>query len=95
MGDRITVADIQLFTTLARFDAVYYSHFKCNQRRLVDYENMWPYFRDLYQTPGFKETVKIDIYKKGYYGRSPGINPRGIVPLGPALDFDQPHDRAS
>ncbi len=94
VGNHVTLADVRLFTTLARFDAVYHGHFKCNLRRIVDYPNMWNYMRDLYQTPGFGETVHIDIYKKGYYGRSPGINPRGIVPLGPALDFDAPHDRA-
>ncbi len=95
VGSQITVADLQLFTTLARFDAVYYSHFKCNKRRLVDYPNMWGYFKDLYQTPGFSETVHIELYKKGYYGRSPGLNPRGIIPLGPDLDFEASHDRAA
>lgn len=95
VGDQLTLADVRLFTTLARFDAVYHGHFKCNLRRIVDYPNIWPYMRDLYQTEGIGETVTIDIYKQGYYGRSPGINPRGIVPLGPALDFDQPHDRAT
>ncbi len=95
VGNSITLADIHLFTTLVRFDAVYFGHFKCNLRRVVDYANLWSYVRDLYQTPGFGETVHIDVYKKGYYGRSAGINPRGIVPLGPELDFDADHDRAS
>lgn len=94
VGDRITLADVRLFTTLARFDAVYYSHFKCNNRRVADYPNMSHYFRDLYQTPGIGETVTIDIYKKGYYGRSPGLNPRGIIPMGPVQDFDAAHNRA-
>ena len=95
VGNQITLADVRLFTTLARFDAVYFGHFKCNHKRVVDYPAMWSYFRDLYQTPGIGETVTIDIYKLGYYGRSPGINPRGIVPLGPHMDFNMPHDRAS
>ena len=77
VGNSITLADIHLFTTLVRFDAVYFGHFKCNLRRVVDYANLWSYVRDLYQTPGFGETVHIDVYKKGYYGRSAGINPRG------------------
>ena len=94
VANQLTLADVRLFTTLVRFDAVYYSHFKCNLRRIVDYANMWGYLRDLYQTPGFGETVCIDVYKEGYYGRSPGLNPRGIIPLGPALDFTQLHDRA-
>ena len=94
VGNVITLADVRLFTTLVRFDAVYHGHFKCNLRRVVDYPNMWAYLRDLYQTKGFGSTVEIEIYKKGYYGRSPGINPRGIVPLGPHLDFDAAHSRA-
>ena len=95
VGNQLTLADLRLFPTLARFDAVYFGHFKCNLRRVVDYPNMWAYVRDLYQKPGIGETVRIDLYKQGYYGRSPGINPRGIVPLGPALDFTTPHDRAT
>jgi len=93
VGDRITLADIRLFTTLSRFDAVYFSHFKCNLRRVSDYPNLGPYMRDMFQTKGIGETVRIDLYKKGYYGRSPGLNPRGIIPVGPALDFEAPHDR--
>jgi len=93
VGDQMTLADVRLFTTLARFDAVYHGHFKCNLRRIVDYPNLWAYTRDLYQTPGIGETVKIDVYKQGYYGRSPGINPRGIIPYGPSLDFEAPHGR--
>lgn len=93
VGHRLTLSDIRLFTTLVRFDAVYHGHFKCNLRRIVDYPNMWGYLRDLYQTPGIGETVDIELYKKGYYGRSPGINPRGLIPLGPALDFTASHDR--
>lgn len=93
VGNQITLADIRLFTTLIRFDAVYYSHFKCNQQRIIDYPNLWPYLRDLFQTEAFGQTVKIDLYKKGYYGRSPGLNPRGIIPVGPNIDFRSPHGR--
>jgi glutathionyl-hydroquinone reductase len=95
VGDTLTLADVRLFTTLARFDAVYFSHFKCNKRRISDFPNLSGYFRDLYQTPGIGETVKVELYKRGYYGRSPGLNPRGIIPLGPSLDFDAPHDRGT
>jgi len=93
VGDSLTLADVRLFTTLIRFDAVYYSHFKCNRQRIVDFEHIWPYLRDLYQTPGIGETVDIALYKRGYYGRSPGLNPRGIIPVGPNLDFSEPHAR--
>jgi len=89
----MTLADVRLFTTLIRFDAVYHGHFKCNLRRVVDYPNLWGWLRDMYQTPGVGETVDIELYKNGYYGRSPGINPRGIIPRGPTLDFESPHDR--
>ncbi|MCA9663957.1 MAG: glutathione S-transferase C-terminal domain-containing protein [Myxococcales bacterium] len=94
-GDRLTEADVRLFPTLIRFDCVYHGHFKCNLRRIVDYPAMWGYLRDLYQTSGFAETVRIDLYKQGYYGRSPRLNPSGIIPKGPAIDFEAPHDRAS
>ena len=95
IGDQLTLGDVRLFPTLVRFDAVYFGHFKCNLRRIVDYPNLWPYLRDLFQTPGIGETVQVDLYKQGYYGRSPGINPRGIVPLGPELDFAAPQDRGT
>ena len=87
VGDQITLADVRLFTTLVRFDAVYYGHFKCNKRRIADYAHTQPYLRDLYATPGFGETVDVEIYKKGYMGRSPGINPSGIIPRGPEATF--------
>ena len=93
-GDRITEADWRLFTTLVRFDAVYYSHFKCNQRRIVDYPNLSNYLRDLFQVPGVAATVNLDHIKRHYYGSHRKLNPSGIVPLGPALDFSAPHDRA-
>jgi putative glutathione S-transferase len=93
-GDRLTEADWRLFTTLIRFDAVYYLHFKCNLRRIDDYPNLSNYLRDLYQVPGVAETVDVDHTKRHYYGSHKRLNPSGIVPLGPVLDFDAPHDRA-
>ena len=93
-GEKLTEADWRLFTTLVRFDAVYYGHFKCNLRRIVDYPSLSNYLRDLYQVSGVAETVSIDHIKRHYYGSHRHINPPGIVPLGPALDFSAPHDRA-
>ena len=94
VGGRITEADWRLFPTLVRFDAVYYSHFKCNLRRIADYPNLWNYLRDLYQQPGVAETVSIDHIKRHYYGSQLKVNPTGIVPIGPIIDFTAPHDRA-
>ncbi|MGF1516742.1 MAG: glutathione S-transferase family protein [Nodosilinea sp.] len=91
-GDRLTEADICLFTTLYRFDAVYYVHFKCNLRRIVDYPNLWGYLRDLYQQPAFKNTCNMDHIKRHYYMSHPGVNPHQIVPQGPILNFDEPSD---
>ena len=91
--DRLTEADWRLFTTLVRFDPVYHGHFKCNLRMLRDYPNLWNYTRALYQHPGIKETVHFDHIKNHYYQSHPTINPHGVVPIGPALDFDAPHDR--
>jgi putative glutathione S-transferase len=93
-GAALTEADWRLFTTLIRFDAVYYSHFKCNERRIADYPNLSNYLRELYQVPGVKQTVDLDHIKRHYYWSHPQINPTRIVPLGPKLDFDAPHDRA-
>ena len=92
-GNRLTEADLRLFPTLVRFDAVYYSHFKCNLRRLEDYPHLSGYLRDLYARRGFGDTVDIEAIKRGYYGGQPNINPTGIHPLGPALDFTRPHGR--
>lgn len=92
-GAVITEADWRLFTTLVRFDAVYYSHFKCNLRRIIDYPNLSNYLRDLYQVPGIAATVNMDHIKTHYYGSHRHVNPRGIVPRGPLLDFSAPHDR--
>jgi putative glutathione S-transferase len=93
-GPRITEADWRLFTTLVRFDPVYFGHFKCNKRRIVDYPNLWGYARDLYQTPGVAETLHVDYIKLHYYGSHANINPSGIIPLGPDLDFSAPHGRS-
>jgi len=92
-GNRLTEADWRLFTTLVRFDPVYHGHFKCNRQRLVDYPNLWAYTRELFQVPGIAETVNMDHIKLHYYGSHKDINPTGIVPKGPALDFTLPHGR--
>ncbi len=94
VGDRFTEADLRLFPTLLRLDTVYYVLFKCNKRRLVDYPNLWSYTREIYQMPGVAETVDFARIKLGYYGGMRHINPNGILPLGPELDFTAPHDRA-
>jgi len=94
VGDRITEADWRLFPTLVRFDAVYYGHFKCNLRRLGDYPNLSNYVRDLYQVPGVAETVDMTHIKRHYYASHRHINPTGIVPKGPEIDFSAPHDRS-
>ncbi len=93
-GSTLTEADWRLFTTLVRFDPVYHGHFKCNRRRIVDYPPLSGYLRDLYQMPGIAETVNLPIIKAHYYGSHPTINPHGIVPIGPDVDFSLPHDRA-
>jgi glutathionyl-hydroquinone reductase len=94
VGNRLTEADWRLFTTLIRFDAVYVGHFKCNLRRIIDYPNLSNYLRELYQVQGVAETVNMTHIKRHYYASHRQINPTGIVPLGPALDFAAPHDRA-
>lgn len=93
LGERITEADWRLFTTLLRFDTVYHGHFKCNLKRLVDYPNLWGFTRELYQWPGIAATVSMQHIKEHYYRSHPTINPNGIVPAGPILDFSQPHGR--
>jgi putative glutathione S-transferase len=87
VGDRLTEADIRLFTTLVRFDAVYYGHFKCNLRRIVDYPALWRFTRDVYGLSSVAETVNLYHIKHHYYESHPTINPSGIVPLGPVIDF--------
>jgi putative glutathione S-transferase len=86
-------ADWRLFCTLVRFDAVYFGHFKCNLRRIVDFPHLDGYLRDLYQLPGIAATVNLDHIKRHYYYTHEDINPTRIVPLGPLLDFTRPHDR--
>ncbi len=93
VGDRLTEADWRLFTTLVRFDPVYVGHFKCNRRRIVDYPNLWGYVRELYQYPGVSGTVDMDHIKEHYYATHRSINPTGIIPKGPELDFRETHGR--
>jgi putative glutathione S-transferase len=93
-GGTITEADWRFFCTLIRFDAVYYSHFKCNWRHIYEYPNLSNYVRDLYQHPGVAETVDLGQIKRHYYWSQRHVNPTGIVPVGPQLDFSAPHDRA-
>jgi putative glutathione S-transferase len=94
LGDRLTEADVRLFTTLVRFDAVYHGHFKCNRNKLTEMPVLWAYARDLFQTPGFGDTVDFDHIKRHYYGTHEMINPTRIVPRGPDLSgWSEPHGR--
>lgn len=93
-GEHLTEADIRLFTTMIRFDAVYHGHFKCNLRRIADYPNLSNWLRELYQWPGIAETVDFQHIKNHYYGSHKTINPTGVVPKGPKQDFTVAHDRA-
>lgn len=93
VGAQITEADWRLFPTLVRFDAVYYNHFKTNKKRLMDYPNLWAYTRELYQVPGVADTVNMDHIKYHYFASHRSINPTGIVPKGPDIDFMQAHGR--
>ena len=93
LGEQLTEADIRLFTTLIRFDAVYHGHFKLNRQRLEDFANLPGYIRDIYQLPGIADTVDFDHIKTHYYASHRGINPTGVVPLGPDIDYHSPHDR--
>jgi glutathionyl-hydroquinone reductase len=94
VGGRFTEADLRLFPTLIRFDTVYYSLFKCNLRRLVDYHHLSNYTREIHQMPGVAATVDFEKIKLGYYGGMRHLNPGGILPVGPALNLSAPHDRA-
>jgi putative glutathione S-transferase len=94
-GNRMTEADIALFTTLLRFDLVYYAHFKCNLKRIQDFSNLYGYLRDLYQTPGVAETCDLDHIKRHYYWSQVNVNPSRIVPLGPQIDLTSPHGRGA
>lgn len=93
VGNTLTEADWRLFPTIVRFDPVYYSHFKCNKKRILDYPELSNYLRDLYQYPGIAETVRFDHIKEHYYYSHPAINPTRIVPKGPDIDLTLPHDR--
>ena len=93
VGDELTEADIRLFTTLVRFDAVYHGHFKCNWRALHEYPALFGFTRDLFQQPGVADTVDLGQIRTHYYGSHKTINPTGIVPRGPSLDFHAPHGR--
>jgi putative glutathione S-transferase len=92
-GDRLTEADICMFTTLVRFDQVYHTHFMCNKRQIHEYDNLWPYLRDLYGTPGVAETVNMAHIKEHYYTTHPDVTPTRIIAAGPDLDFTADHDR--
>ena len=92
-GDRLTEADICMFTTLIRFDHVYHTHFMCNVQYIHQYDNLWPYLRDVYQQPGVSDTVNLAHIKEHYYTTHPDVTPHGIIAQGPELDFEQPHDR--
>ncbi len=94
LGDHLTEADVRLFPTLARFDTVYYQLFRCNTRRLVDYRQLWGYARDLYQHPGFGETTDLGQIKQHYYLSPEWGNTSGIVPVGPQINWTEPHGRA-
>ncbi|PSJ42434.1 glutathione-dependent reductase [Zobellella endophytica] len=94
-GDRLTEADIRLWTTLVRFDAVYHTHFKCDRRKIAEYPNLYGYLRDLYQLPGVADTLDMAHIRHHYFRSHPTINPHGIVSVGPVQDWRQPHDRAN
>lgn len=93
VGDRLTEADLRLWTTLVRFDAVYVTHFKCDKKRIVDYPNLQGFLKEIYQMPGVMETVKMDHIRHHYFGSHKTINPHGILSIGPTLDFSSPHGR--
>jgi len=94
-GDRLTEADIFLFTTLIRFDLVYHTHFKCNRKRIVDYPNLWGLVRELYQTPGVAQTCNFDHIRQHYYASHETLNPHRIIAIGPTLDLTTPPNRES
>ncbi|UJR63191.1 glutathione S-transferase family protein [Dickeya zeae] len=92
-GERLTEADIRLWTTLIRFDPVYHTHFKCDKRRISDYPNLYSYLRDIYQLPGITETVNLEHIRHHYYRSHGTINPHGIISVGPEMNLDAPHGR--
>ncbi len=93
LGNVLTEADLRLWTTLVRFDAVYVTHFKCDRKRIADYPNLSGLLRDIYQMPGVAETVRLDHIRNHYFRSHPTINPHGIISIGPQPDFDAPHQR--
>jgi putative glutathione S-transferase len=93
LGEQITEADWRLFPTLVRFDEVYHVHFRCNYRRIVEYPNLWAYTRELYQWPAVAQTVAMDQIKRHYYTTHDELNPKHIIPLGPAPNWEEPHGR--
>ena len=93
LGESLTLADLRLFPTLVRFDPVYNIHFKCSVRRLRDYPNLWNYTKELYQLPGVAGTVNMEHVKEHYYTTHESVNPKRIVPVGPEVDYAEPHDR--
>ena len=95
MGTQLTEADWRLFPTLARFDSVYHTHFKCNRKRIVDYPSLWAYTRELYQKPGISDTVNIQHITRHYHFSHDTINPNRIIPTNPILDWDEPHGRGA
>jgi putative glutathione S-transferase len=95
VGDRLTLADVFLFPTLYRFDAVYHTHFNCNRRRLVDFDHLWPYARDVYATPGVAATCEMSHVTAHYYRSHADLNPTGVVPVGPDVDWTAPQNRAA
>ena len=92
-GDVFTEADIAMFATLVRFDHVYHTHFKCNRKAIHEYPNLWNYTKEIYQLPGVAETVNIDHITRHYYKTHLDVNPKQLVPIGPDIDFSEPHDR--
>ena len=93
LGERLCEADWRLFPTLVRFDEVYHVHFRCNHRRIVEYPNLWGYARELYQWPGVAQTVAMEQIKRHYYTTHDELNPKRIIPVGPAPDWSEPHGR--
>jgi putative glutathione S-transferase len=93
VGNRLTEADWRLFSTLLRFDIVYFGHFKCNKKHIYEYPNLWNFTRELYQYPGIAEVTNFEQIKRGYYCLMPNVNPSGIIAKGPELDFKRPHKR--
>jgi putative glutathione S-transferase len=93
VGDQLTLADLRFYATLIRFDEVYHTHFKCNRKLITEFDNLWPYLRDIYQTEGVKETVNMEQIKEHYYTTHDSVNPKGLVPVGPDPELEKPHSR--